>query len=223
MHIDRQKIISNKSLLHNASRVGLPPYIQAKPFTFKVWQPPNFQIVAPPIQPKGSKKTDTEDKGDEQGGTESADLTEKKDPPINGESGVNVESTPQDLQEPPVTALEAPVQDSTVEPQTSTLDEQTEQTETSQAVNPPLPTDGPKPRKRTKKKKQQDELYSQWLGDKVTEFMTPTEHMPQTEYLTPPLGCSGCCRSHHWRCIYFRRSGNGIEGYKSAEYSRSSY
>jgi endoribonuclease Dicer len=46
MHYARQRIISNKSLLHNAIRAGLPPYIQSRPFTTKSWQPPNF-IMGP--------------------------------------------------------------------------------------------------------------------------------------------------------------------------------
>lgn len=44
MHLLRQRIISNKSLLRNANRCGLPQYIQSKPFTLKVWAPPGFQI-----------------------------------------------------------------------------------------------------------------------------------------------------------------------------------
>jgi hypothetical protein len=44
LHIYRQKIISNRSLLLNASRSGLPQYIQARPFSFRLWQPPNFSV-----------------------------------------------------------------------------------------------------------------------------------------------------------------------------------
>ncbi|KAF8591451.1 ribonuclease III [Ramaria rubella] len=48
LHIARQRIISNRSLLKNADRSGLPQYIQSKPFTSKAWQPPNFRIFRPP-------------------------------------------------------------------------------------------------------------------------------------------------------------------------------
>ena len=48
LHFARQKIISNKSLLQNATRVGLPAYIQSKAFAFKAWQPPRFQVYIPP-------------------------------------------------------------------------------------------------------------------------------------------------------------------------------
>lgn len=44
LHVLRQRIISNRSLLRNASSSGLPQYIQAKPFRFKLWQPPNFSV-----------------------------------------------------------------------------------------------------------------------------------------------------------------------------------
>ena len=48
LHVARQKIISNKSLLQNATRIGLPAYIQSKAFAFKSWQPPHFQVHIPP-------------------------------------------------------------------------------------------------------------------------------------------------------------------------------
>lgn len=45
LHIARQKLISNKSLLENSNLIGLPVYIQAKPFPVKSWQPPNFRLT----------------------------------------------------------------------------------------------------------------------------------------------------------------------------------
>ena len=47
LHISRQKIISNRSLLFHASRIGMPAYIQSKVFTYKSWQPPNFRVHIP--------------------------------------------------------------------------------------------------------------------------------------------------------------------------------
>jgi endoribonuclease Dicer len=44
LHTARQRIISNKSLFQNASHVGLPAYIQAKPFAPRQWRPPNFVL-----------------------------------------------------------------------------------------------------------------------------------------------------------------------------------
>jgi endoribonuclease Dicer len=35
-------------LLKNADRSGLPQYIQSKPFTARVWLPPNFRVFHPP-------------------------------------------------------------------------------------------------------------------------------------------------------------------------------
>ena len=61
LHIARQKIISNKSLLQNATRIGLPAYIQSKAFAFKSWQPPNFQVYIPPkMQKNGNPDTISE-------------------------------------------------------------------------------------------------------------------------------------------------------------------
>jgi endoribonuclease Dicer len=60
LHVARQKIISNKSLLQNACSVGLPPYIQAKPFTLRLWQPPNFAVLPNP-GPTTVKKENSEE------------------------------------------------------------------------------------------------------------------------------------------------------------------
>ncbi|EGO27424.1 hypothetical protein SERLADRAFT_446652 [Serpula lacrymans var. lacrymans S7.9] len=46
LHVSRQQIISNKALLKTACTVGLPPFIQSRPFSYKVWQPPNFSLVS---------------------------------------------------------------------------------------------------------------------------------------------------------------------------------
>ncbi|GJJ07506.1 hypothetical protein Clacol_001708 [Clathrus columnatus] len=48
LHIARQRIISNRSLLKNADRSGLPQYIQSKPFASKAWLPSNFKVFRPP-------------------------------------------------------------------------------------------------------------------------------------------------------------------------------
>ncbi|KAL5508450.1 DCL1_2 [Sanghuangporus vaninii] len=48
LHLSRQRIISNRSLLKNANRCGLPQYIQSKPFTPKSWVPQNFILYRPP-------------------------------------------------------------------------------------------------------------------------------------------------------------------------------
>ncbi|KAJ4482678.1 hypothetical protein C8R41DRAFT_922061 [Lentinula lateritia] len=42
MHNYRQAIIANKSLLRNAVAVGLPAFIQSRPFSFKGWHPPGI-------------------------------------------------------------------------------------------------------------------------------------------------------------------------------------
>lgn len=44
LHAARQRIISNKVLMQNADRIGLPQYIQSKPFSHKLWYPPNFTV-----------------------------------------------------------------------------------------------------------------------------------------------------------------------------------
>ncbi|KAK7049611.1 Dicer-like protein 1 [Paramarasmius palmivorus] len=44
MHVARQRLISNKTLLECALSVGLPSYIQSRPFSLRNWQPPNFHV-----------------------------------------------------------------------------------------------------------------------------------------------------------------------------------
>jgi endoribonuclease Dicer len=47
MHTARQKYISNQQLCNIASRLGLPGYIQLKPFSIKSWMPPGMTVVEP--------------------------------------------------------------------------------------------------------------------------------------------------------------------------------
>ena len=51
LHAARLRIISNKALFQNASRVGLPAYIQARPFAPRQWHPPNFELHQPSRAP----------------------------------------------------------------------------------------------------------------------------------------------------------------------------
>lgn len=44
LHAARQRIISNKVLMQSADRIGLPQYVQSKPFSHKLWYPPNFTV-----------------------------------------------------------------------------------------------------------------------------------------------------------------------------------
>lgn len=44
LHATRQHIISNRSLMQSADRTGLPQFIHGKPFSYKMWHPPNFTI-----------------------------------------------------------------------------------------------------------------------------------------------------------------------------------
>lgn len=46
LHMVRQDIISNKSLLQCATKLNLPTYIQSKPFVTKLWEPVVQQTTA---------------------------------------------------------------------------------------------------------------------------------------------------------------------------------
>ena len=59
LHMVRQDIISNKSLLLCANKLNLPTYIQSKPFVTKVWEPVVQQ--APSVQQaSGTQQTPSE-------------------------------------------------------------------------------------------------------------------------------------------------------------------
>ncbi|KDQ29243.1 hypothetical protein PLEOSDRAFT_1064031 [Pleurotus ostreatus PC15] len=51
LHFIRQRLISNKSLLQNATRAGLPGYILSKPFVTKFWKPVNYQLGQATLSP----------------------------------------------------------------------------------------------------------------------------------------------------------------------------
>ncbi|KAF8897452.1 hypothetical protein BD779DRAFT_1608060 [Infundibulicybe gibba] len=73
LHMARQKIISNLTLLHASNSIGLPPFIQSKPFTIRAWRPPNF--IAP-LPPRGSGETSHHPDGEGKPNTEGADNPE---------------------------------------------------------------------------------------------------------------------------------------------------
>jgi len=75
LHIARQKIISNKSLLVNSDKSGLPQYIQSKPFIAKMWLPLGYKVVKPP----GKGWDAAEDDDDERVKEESAEVENNKE------------------------------------------------------------------------------------------------------------------------------------------------
>lgn len=65
VHAARQCIISNEVLMQSAVRSGLPQFIQGKPFSYKLWHPPNFTADSFP----GSNFVGDENANSERGGT----------------------------------------------------------------------------------------------------------------------------------------------------------
>ncbi|KAK0461022.1 uncharacterized protein EV420DRAFT_1529795 [Desarmillaria tabescens] len=74
LHASRRELISNNSLLRQAVRIGLPSFIQMKPFSIKIWCPPNFtrelnnntsadQVPSAPKQPTADVSTTIAAKG----------------------------------------------------------------------------------------------------------------------------------------------------------------
>ena len=69
LHIARQKIISNKSLLVNSDKSGLPQYVQSKPFIAKMWLPLGYKVLKSPGK-GGDAAEDDDDEKVKEGTTE---------------------------------------------------------------------------------------------------------------------------------------------------------
>lgn len=187
LHVARQKIISNKSLLQNAGGTGLPAFIQSKPFTFKLWQPPGFHIIPAPRPPRADTVIKTEEDeaaldamhdpasaGATEGAADEARLQDGGSNAAAPESAETQINDVMDVDSLPMAAEaegldDAPAGDSSSQPNGegsgSVLS-----TDPSSSINSGQPADSGKPKKKPKKKKQQEDLNTQWLGDKVRTF-----------------------------------------------------
>lgn len=140
MHVARQRIISNRSLLQRAREADVPQYIQSKPFIPKLWIPYNYRfakrvrdLVAPDDNPNlGDSQLEEPAAGSQKPGADDA-----------LEEGELLASEPQEQDE----GQPEPI------PQ-----EAAEEAESPQIISRPPP---PKPRKRG------EDTRVQWLGDKV--------------------------------------------------------
>ncbi|TFY77295.1 hypothetical protein EWM64_g6716 [Hericium alpestre] len=145
LHSARLRIISNRALLLDADAAGLPPFIQAKPFVSKLWQPPNFMVLPPPQVPS---KAPEGTNGSMDGST--IDLPRV---PSSAEPTVSDISKGTDVAvERPSAAPEAKESASAGEPEGGTASGQQGQ---QAAV------------KKSKRKRQLEERDVHWLGDKA--------------------------------------------------------
>lgn len=154
LHIARQRIISNRSLLKNADRSGLPQYIQSKPFTSKVWLPQNFTVLKPPrfIKPNKAGAPGEPIANDDPVAKTSF---EQIDPPAPSEN-------PGASTDPERKPTNNPLNDCSI-PQTpeSMVERENGAPHTTVSTSPE------KPPVRTKAKRTQDDTNVQLLGDKV--------------------------------------------------------
>jgi endoribonuclease Dicer len=150
MHVARQRIISNRSLLQRAREADVPQYIQSKPFIPKLWIPYNYKFTKRIREPVASHPPDGNlNLGDFQL-EEPASGSQKRGPDDALEEGELFVSEPQEQDE----AQEGPPEPI---PQ-----EVAEEAGSRPIVSRPSP---PKPRKRG------EDTRVQWLGDKVRMSM----------------------------------------------------
>ncbi|KAI0321813.1 hypothetical protein OF83DRAFT_1097304 [Amylostereum chailletii] len=154
LHSARLRIISNKALLLNADSAGLPPFIQAKPFVAKVWQPPNFVVAPPP--PSVKPPPDASEEGTPDSKDSDVLMIETSAEP-NADKPSGMDNPGQSTREA------SAVRDSLPQPvpeQNGAVKEEVKEG----AAN----DEGEGSRKkRSKRKKATDERNVQWLGDKA--------------------------------------------------------
>jgi endoribonuclease Dicer len=169
LHIARQKIISNKSLLQNATRIGLPAYIQSKAFAFKSWQPPHFQVYIPLKTQKDVESKTTSENIDTCNNYESSildadlDAGQALDEFSNEVEDIIPGSQPTALLEPG--ELVETISDSIISPVLPTFI--SPGSEQPRSTPEPVGPVSKKKQKNKRKKTGSNERTVQWLGDKV--------------------------------------------------------
>ncbi|KAL0949733.1 hypothetical protein HGRIS_009773 [Hohenbuehelia grisea] len=172
LHFIRQRIISNKSLYLNSRRAGFPQYIHAKPFTVKLWCPPNFELVPPPPPaPKELKE------GEESVPQPQEELSPQVVVAPQGESqppeGTNKQEVPvpSSVPEADITVLPSVPQEPTLELEPGEIFEENEQEIVANAAPEKAveaTSENAKPKKRQPKRQRQlEEQNKLHLGDKT--------------------------------------------------------
>ena len=166
LHIARQKIISNKSLLQNTTRTGLPAYIQSKAFAFKSWQPPHFRVYIPPKTRKDVESKNTSENIDTCNNDESSvldadlDASQALDEVLNEIEDIVPDSHPTVLLEPG--ELVETISDNIISSSASPAPDGEQPQST-----PETKDQASKKKHKSKRKRGSDERTVQWLGDKV--------------------------------------------------------
>jgi endoribonuclease Dicer len=204
LHTIRQRIVSNKALLANASRTGMPQYIQSKPLTPKIWAPPNFYV---PDHPGTQKRvSNSNDSGNS--GQSPQEITPK------GAVGADSESKGQSAGDSTSTVgATFPVNKHGTKPSGDGGDD-----------NTPAVT-APKPVNQAQKKRPQAEANIQLLGDKVCLLQI---HSGPGQWIDVQLPIHyivrrRCCGGYHWGRLRYRWPGGSAEGDESTEHSRPTH
>ena len=145
MHVARQRIISNRSLLQRAREADVPQYIQSKPFIPKLWIPYNYKFAKRIREPVALDPSDGDLNPGDAHLEELTSGSQKRgadDPPEEGELLASEAQGQYDVHE----GQSDPV------PQEATAEVESRQV---------LPGTSPRPKKRW------EDTRVQWLGDKV--------------------------------------------------------
>lgn len=146
LHVSRQRIISNRSLLRNANRVGLPQYIQSRPFTVKAWNPHNFIVYRPARMQNDRSAPENAEQDLEEGECTANDGIHVKTEPLKGDELLEVEAANQN------------------ENRSASMNVDREQGEIDEG---PGDNDSALKKPNKKRKPKDESVNMQWLGDKV--------------------------------------------------------
>ncbi|EJD00954.1 ribonuclease III [Fomitiporia mediterranea MF3/22] len=156
LHVSRQRIISNRSLLRNANRCGLPQYIQSKPLAPRMWCPPNFIVYRPPKMHLDEEPMDLGEHELEEGELPTQDQVQEAEGAKKGrESGSHAGGSGEPKVGETQTNESTPMDVSDENGVGKTNDGQ---------PNSGTVTPG---KKSSKKKKKKESFNTQWLGDKA--------------------------------------------------------
>lgn len=145
LHISRQKLIANKSLLQASVRVNTPPYIRSTMFNVRTWVPPKYITLA--LTGKDKSKTAPEGPG-----------VLEEAPPAHPLTVEAIQGTREDAGAS--AAVSADTEDSKMDVDQTAV-------EPTQPENAVEPADGKKKTKKGRKKRQEEDIAAQPLGDKV--------------------------------------------------------
>lgn len=184
-------------MLHNADAAGLPPFVQAKTFVAKFWQPPYFEVLPIPSA-AGNRKDEALEERDRDGGGAAGATDGQYSPfvPVTAAGVKEERATPVGELHRSSTSASPSTREQTSRQRSTSYDVTMIPQNIAPALIRNLSMDAPgsKPSGSelgrevpgAKQKRLQDEQGIHWLGDKVRRSNIPM-HVPSYSFILPIL------------------------------------